>query len=95
MLYPKFRIVRADGGGCDMEQAPAAGVLAAKEPPLLLKAEEAARLLGLGRSTVFGMLASGELPAVRYGRAVRVRRSDLEAWIERQIRESDRIATVG
>ena len=54
----------------------------AEEHPLLLRAEEAARLTSLGRSTIFKMLACGELPAVRVGRAVRVRRSDLEKWID-------------
>jgi len=60
------------------------------EMPLLLRAEEAAKLLSLGRSTVFQLLATGELPAVRVGRAVRVRRSDLERWIERRA-NADRV----
>ncbi len=50
--------------------------------PLLLKAEEAARMLSLGRSKVFEMLATGELPRVRIGRSVRIRRVDLEKWVE-------------
>ncbi|MDP9359197.1 MAG: helix-turn-helix domain-containing protein [Chloroflexota bacterium] len=50
--------------------------------PLLLKAEEAARMLSLGRSKVFEMLATGELPRVRIGRKVRIRRVDLEKWVE-------------
>lgn len=54
------------------------------ELPLLLKAEEAARLLNLGRSTLFAMLASGELRAVRRGRAVRVERAELDRWIRDQ-----------
>ena len=54
----------------------------ATDAPLLLRADEAARLLGLGRSKVFEMLASGELPAVRIGRAVRIARADLERWVE-------------
>ena len=52
-----------------------------QEQPLLLRAEEAARLLGLGRSTVFGLLAAGELPAVRVGRSVRVSRAGVEQFI--------------
>lgn len=51
------------------------------ELPLLLRAEEAARLLGLGRSTVFALLATGELPAVRVGRSVRVSRAALQHFI--------------
>ncbi len=49
--------------------------------PLLLRAEEAAKLLSLSRSTVFQMIATGELPCVRVGRAVRVSRSGLERWV--------------
>jgi len=58
----------ADDGGPAME-------------PLLLKAGEVAKLLGLGRSTVFAMLAVGELPVIRIGRSVRVPCAALEDWI--------------
>lgn len=54
------------------------------ESPLLLRAEEAAYLANLGRSTIFKILASGEIPTVRVGRAVRIRRIDLERWIEQR-----------
>jgi excisionase family DNA binding protein len=59
---------RADQGGPAME-------------PLLLKAGDVAKLLGLGRSKVFAMLAVGELPVIRIGRSVRVPRAALEGWI--------------
>jgi excisionase family DNA binding protein len=49
--------------------------------PVLLKAGDVAKLLGLGRSKVFAMLAVGELPVVRIGRSVRVPRAALEDWI--------------
>ena len=58
----------ADEGGPAME-------------PLLLKAGEVAKLLGLGRSKVFAMLAVAELPVIRIGRSVRVPRTALENWI--------------
>lgn len=62
-----------------------------EQPALLLRAEEAAKILAIGRSKVFQLLASGELPAIRIGRLVRVRRSDLERWIEeRRTAETDR-----
>jgi len=57
-------------------------------PPLLLKVEEAARLLGLGRSKVFQLLSTGELPRVHIGRSVRVRRTDLEQWVEERAAET-------
>ena len=48
---------------------------------LLLRPMEVAELLGLSRSKVFEMLASEELPVVRFGRVVRVPRAELEEWI--------------
>jgi excisionase family DNA binding protein len=49
--------------------------------PMLLRTTEVGRLLGLGRSTIFELLAAGELPTVRIGRAVRVPRQALEDWM--------------
>jgi excisionase family DNA binding protein len=53
--------------------------------PLLLRAEDCAKVLGLGRSKVFEMIRRRELPVVRIGRSVRVPVGELERWIrERQ-----------
>ena len=49
---------------------------------LLLRAEEAASLLGIGRSKVYELIATGELPVVTVGRSRRVNRLALERWIE-------------
>lgn len=49
---------------------------------LLLKAEEAAQMLGLGRGTVYAMMNDGTLPTVRMGRAVRIPMDALRRWIE-------------
>jgi excisionase family DNA binding protein len=40
--------------------------------------------LGIGRTKASDLVASGELPAIRVGRAIRVRRADLDRWAERQ-----------
>jgi len=56
--------------------------------PLLLRAADVAKLLALGRSKVFAMLAAGELPAVRIGRSVRVPRLALERWIEERTKHT-------
>ncbi len=56
--------------------------------PLLLKAGDVAKLLGLGRSKVFAMLAVGELPVIRIGRSVRVPRAALEHWIAEHTQDS-------
>jgi excisionase family DNA binding protein len=52
---------------------------------MLVTAEEAAMLLGIGRTKVFEMLAAGELPAIRIGRCVRISRAQLEMWIDEQL----------
>jgi excisionase family DNA binding protein len=56
---------------------------------LLLKAEEVAWRLSLGRATVYLMMASGELPTFRKGRAVRVPAQALEQWIKRQTQDGE------
>ena len=49
---------------------------------LLLTIAEAAQLLGLGRSKVYELIASGAIESVRIGRARRVPASALERFIE-------------
>jgi len=51
------------------------------ERPLLIDSREVSRLIGLGRTKTFQLMASGELPTIRLGRCVRVPRVALEAWI--------------
>jgi excisionase family DNA binding protein len=53
---------------------------------LLLRPIEVAELLGISRSKVFEMLASEELPAVRFGRVVRVPSVELDEWIRERTR---------
>lgn len=60
------------------QQQPAA----AKLEPLLVRVEEAARLLSLGRSTIYEMMDSGELPSVRCGAARRIPIAVLRKWVE-------------
>lgn len=49
---------------------------------LLLRPEEVAAILGLGRSTIYELLRAGELSAVHIGRATRIPARDLHRWIE-------------
>jgi excisionase family DNA binding protein len=51
------------------------------DEPLLLRPVEAARLLGIGRSKLFEMLARNELPVVRIGRCVRIPSRQLADWV--------------
>lgn len=54
---------------------------------LLLRPKKAFELLDIGRSTGYAMIASGELPSMRIGRALRVPVDALKQWVERQTAE--------
>jgi excisionase family DNA binding protein len=41
-------------------------------------------ILGIGRTKAYDLVASRELPAIRVGRVIRVRRADLDRWAECQ-----------
>ena len=47
----------------------------------LLEAPEVARLLGIGRTKVYELIAKRELPVLCIGRCVRVPRAQLQQWI--------------
>lgn len=50
----------------------------------LLKAEEVARRLAIGKATAYMLMASGELATVRIGKSVRVSERVLNSWIEKR-----------
>lgn len=50
--------------------------------PLLLRPEEAARVLGVGRSTLFELLRSGALRSVKVGRCRRISANALAEFVE-------------
>ena len=49
---------------------------------MLFRADEVATLLGLCRSKIYEMLATGELPSIKIGRSVRVPADQLREWVE-------------
>lgn len=51
---------------------------------LLLRPEEAARALGIGRTTVYELMATSDFPSLTIGRARRIPADDLRAWITAQ-----------
>ncbi len=53
-------------------------------PPqrLLLRIPEVAETLGIGRTKIYEIIARGELPTVRIGRAVRISVTTLQKWVE-------------
>jgi excisionase family DNA binding protein len=51
--------------------------------PLLLTPEEAAKVLGVGRTTVYALMRDGELHPVHFGRSGRLSRAKLERYVSR------------
>ena len=49
-----------------------------------LTTEEVLAYLKVTPRTIYRLIRSGELPAVRIGRQWRFRRTDLDEWVERQ-----------
>jgi excisionase family DNA binding protein len=41
-------------------------------------------ILGIGRTKAYDLVTSGDLPAVRIGRSIRVDKRDLSDWLGRQ-----------
>jgi excisionase family DNA binding protein len=50
----------------------------------LLSIPEVCRELGMGKSWLYRKLRSGEIPSVKLGRNIKVKRSSLEEYLERQ-----------
>lgn len=55
-----------------------------RDEAVLLRIDpDVTRITNLGRTTIYAEINAGRLRAVKFGRAVRIRRDDLDAWIER------------
>jgi excisionase family DNA binding protein len=50
----------------------------------LLSISEVCRELGMGKSWVYRRLKSGEIPSIKLGHNTKVKRSDLEQYVQRQ-----------
>jgi len=50
----------------------------------LLSIAEVCRALGMGKSWTYRRLKSGEIPSVKLGRSIKVKREDLEEYLESQ-----------
>ena len=61
-----------------------------KDTPLLLKVTEAAKLLQIGRDRIYELVASGRLPALHFGRTIRIPRDALARFIEAECADIDR-----
>lgn len=58
------------------------GSLERRGDSLLYRPEYAAELLGIGRSKLFELMATGQLESVKIGRSRRIPRVSLEALVE-------------
>jgi excisionase family DNA binding protein len=53
--------------------------------PLLLGIKQAAPIAGVGRDLMYRLVAEGRIRSVRVGRKRLIPRSELEAWIAREL----------
>lgn len=58
----------------------------------LLTVAEVAGMLRVSTMTVYRLIRTGELPAVRVGRNYRVRRSDLDTYLRDQVVAPEQVA---
>jgi len=71
----------AASGSPPAQETETASLVAVGAGPWLLDTRDVARLLGIGRTKTFQLIASGELPSIRLGRCVRVPAAALHSWI--------------
>jgi len=57
--------------------------------PLLLSAKEAAELIGLGRTTIYRLMDSGDLEFVHVGKSRRIPLDEAHAFVARLCRRSE------
>ncbi len=50
--------------------------------PQLLSIPEVCKALGMGKSWTYRRIKSGEIPSVKLGRSIKVKREDLEEYLE-------------
>jgi excisionase family DNA binding protein len=55
-----------------------------QEQPVLLTVEQVCRIINMGRSKTYELIAANLIPSISIGRSRRVLREDLMAWIEKQ-----------
>ena len=63
--------------------------LQAEQTKRLLSAEDLAREPGVGRTTAYSLLWSETIPSMKVGRLRKVRREDLDAYIEARMERGE------
>ena len=60
-----------------------------EESKRLLSADELAQELGVGRTTAYSLLWSGAIPSMKVGRLRKVRREDVERFIQTRMERGE------
>ena len=55
----------------------------------LLKIEDAARVLSLGRSKTYQLVMEGAIPSIHIGRSRRIPAAALQRWIDQRTQEAE------
>ena len=58
---------------------------------LLLKPAEVTKILGIGRSMVYDLIARKEIPSIRLGRSIRIPSESLQRWLKDKESQSNEI----
>jgi len=67
-----------------MANAGGGGAATATVVPILLTIPDAARVLAIGRTTLYELIATGTLDVVRIGRCARIPLAALQAFVDQQ-----------
>lgn len=51
--------------------------------PLTLRVEDLMPILGIGRNTAYGLVRSGKIRSIRIGRKIRIPKSEVLAFLDR------------
>lgn len=54
-----------------------------RDQPTWLSTKEAARRLGITSRTLYRLIDSGQVPAYKFGRVIRLQQAEVDAFIER------------
>lgn len=52
--------------------------------PICVRVNEAARMIGIGRTKLYELIASGEIEAIKLGKSTRITTASLHKLIKRQ-----------
>jgi excisionase family DNA binding protein len=52
--------------------------------PICVRVKDAATMIGVGRTKLYALIASGDLQAVKFGKSTRITTSSLQELIRRQ-----------